>query len=93
LAEAAHTRENKIKFMEKLMNSQQNDIRPPRLDIIHAVLESALDSGVQNCITACRRLLRADLGGWRRHANRTDGQVVLDAYDDMRADEGRDIQE
>jgi hypothetical protein len=70
-----------------MMNLHDNRWRPPRLEIIRAVLESALDAGAQEYVAACRRPLRADLIGWRRHADREDWRVVLDAYEDMRAGE------
>jgi hypothetical protein len=70
-----------------MMNSHDNRSLPPRLDIIRAVLGSALDAGAQEYVAACRRLLHADLIGWRRHADREDWKIVLEAYEDMRADE------
>jgi hypothetical protein len=69
------------------MNWQDNCSRPPRLHIIHAMLESALDAGAQEYVATCRRLLHADLIGWRRHADREDWKAILEAYEDMRADE------
>jgi hypothetical protein len=69
------------------MSLQDNCLRPPRLDIVRVMLESALDTGAQEYVAACRRLLWADLIGWRRHAEREGWKIVLEAYKDMRADE------
>ena len=70
-----------------------NRATPPRRDIIRDVLESALDAGAQDYVAACRRLLSADLIGWRKHADRRDWQAVLEAYEDLRADQSFGLEE
>ena len=62
------------------MNSHDNPSHPPRLDIIPAVLESAFNAGAQVYVAACRRLLRADLIGWRRDADREDWKAMVWAH-------------
>lgn len=69
------------------MDSTINPATPPRLGIIRLVLESALDAGAEDYVTACRRLLGANLKGWRKHAERRDWQAVLEAYEDLCADQ------
>ncbi len=68
------------------MGFSSNPTTPLRLAIICEVLESALDAGVDGYVAACRRLLNANLRGWRKFANKTDWCLVLEAYDELRAE-------
>lgn len=49
----------------------------PRLRIIWRVLERAKDCNDETVIAACRRLLRADRLGWRKHAQAHDKALVF----------------
>ena len=57
----------------------------PKLLVIEAVLEGALDAGAEAYVAACRRLLSANLRGWRKYVDLEDWEMVLDAYGEMRA--------
>jgi hypothetical protein len=57
-----------------------------KIFIVNSVLESSLGAGVEDYVAACRRLLWANLRGWRKHADRNDWKLVFNAYADMRAD-------
>ena len=48
----------------------------PRMKIVWAVLEAAKDAGDSTVIAACRRLIRADRIGWRRHHVPADWNLV-----------------
>ena len=63
---------------------------PPRVAIIHHVLESAREAGVTEYVAMCRRLISADLRGRRMHADRNDWKAVLEAYDELRDSEFAD---
>ena len=65
------------------MTPQESVSRPPRIDIIHTVLESAREAGVTEYVEICRRLLAADRKGWRTHADRQDWNAVLEAYEEV----------
>jgi hypothetical protein len=53
------------------------DCRPPRMMIISDVLESAKDNGDELVVAACRRLIRANTLGWRKHADPADFRLVM----------------
>ena len=57
----------------------------PKLFIIETVLEGALDAGVEAYVAVCRRLLSANLRGWRKYADPKDWAMVLEAYGEMLA--------
>jgi hypothetical protein len=65
------------------MMSRELDQRPPRVHIIAAVLESALDAGASEYVEMCRRLIVADRRGWRTHADQADCEAVLEAYEEI----------
>jgi|GEM_PF-5032723 len=49
----------------------------PRMRIVHDVLEAAKDAGDEMVIAACRRLMRADTLGWKKHAVQADKALVF----------------
>jgi hypothetical protein len=59
------------------------DHRPPRVDIVMAVLESARDAGAIEYVEICVRLLAANRKGWRAHADKGDWKAVLEAYEEV----------
>lgn len=63
----------------------------PKLFIIETVLEGALDAGAEAYVAACRRLLSANLRGWRKYADPKDWATVLEAYGEMRDAEFGDV--
>ena len=65
------------------MHSLHSVSRPPRMDIVDAVLESALDAGVTEYVSICRRLIVANRRGWNSHADKNDWKAVLEAYEDV----------
>lgn len=48
----------------------------PRKKMIFGVLEAAKDAGDAAVICACRRLIKADRLGWRKHAAPADRAMV-----------------
>jgi hypothetical protein len=50
----------------------------PRMMVTWQVLEAAKDAGDQLVIAACRRIIAADLIGWRKHGNPADYRLVLE---------------
>ena len=63
------------------------EMSSPKLFIIEAVLVGALDAGAEAYVVACRRLLSANLRGWRKYADLKDWEMVLEAYSELRAAE------
>ena len=61
------------------------EMSSPKLFIIEAVLVGALDAGAEAYVVACRRLLSANLRGWRKYADPKDWAMVLEAYGEMLA--------
>ncbi|UVC17568.1 hypothetical protein [Mesorhizobium onobrychidis] len=53
----------------------------PRMQIVWDVLEAAKDNGDEMMIAACRRLIVADRLGWKKHADRTDIELVTSLAD------------
>ena len=51
-------------------------VTPPRTRIIWSVLEGAKDVQDETVVGACRRLIRADRLGWRKHHNPADWALV-----------------
>lgn len=52
------------------------DNRPPRMQMVWDVLESALDNSDALVVGACRRLIAADRIGWRKHTDPGDWALV-----------------
>lgn len=52
----------------------------PRMTITWDVLEAAKDAGDETVIAACRRIIRADRLGWKKHGNAEDMKLVLEFY-------------
>ncbi len=50
----------------------------PRMQIVWQVLEAAKDNNDPMVIAACRRLLMANILGWRKHAKAADWKLVLE---------------
>ncbi len=50
----------------------------PRIIIVWAVLGAAKDAGDHAVVAACRRLIRADTIGWRKHAEPADKRLVAE---------------
>ena len=65
------------------MNGRNESSRPPRIDIIHAVLESALDAGATEYVHICGRLLAAERRGWKSMPTEPIGEAMLGAYEDV----------
>lgn len=59
------------------------DNRPPRMRIVHRVLDAAKDNQDDMVIGACRRLMRANAIGWRTHADPADWQLVKFFYGEL----------
>ena len=53
----------------------------PRMQIVWGVLEAAKDNGDEIVIATCRRLIVADRLGWKKHAQRTDIELVMSLAD------------
>ena len=61
---------------------------PPRKAIIWEVLDAAKDAGMDDVAAACRRLLTADMLGWKKHHKPADWQTVTFAFEHVcRGDE------
>lgn len=56
----------------------------PRRQIILTVLEAAKDAGDEMMTAACRRLIVAERGGFRRNANPADWRMVQWMYSEIR---------
>ena len=52
----------------------------PRMTITWQVLEGAKSAGDEAVIAACRRIIRADRLGWKRHGDPADLALVLEFY-------------
>lgn len=52
-------------------------VQPPRMMITWDVLERALAAGDDFVVAACRRVIRANHIGRRKHGNPADMQVIL----------------
>ena len=64
------------------MHSLHSVSRSPRMDLVHAVFESALDAGVTEYVSICRRLIVANRPRMERHADKHHWKAVLEAYED-----------
>jgi hypothetical protein len=53
----------------------------PRMQITWTVLEAAKDAGDEMVISACRRLINANLIGWRKHHDPKDYALVREFYE------------
>lgn len=53
----------------------------PRMQITWSVLEAALDAGDEMVIAACRRIITANIIGWRKHGSPVDYRLVLEFYE------------
>lgn len=47
------------------------------MQIVWDVLEAAKDAGDAQVIAACRRIIKADRIGWRKHGNPADLRIVI----------------
>lgn len=55
-----------------------NERRSPKMQIIWNVLEAAKDNNDAMVIAVCRRLLWANILGWKKHARCDDIKLVLE---------------
>jgi hypothetical protein len=58
-----------------------NSQMAPRMQIVWQVLEAAKDAGDDMVVETCRRIIRANLIGWRKHGNPADLRFVLEFAD------------
>jgi len=54
------------------------DNSPLRMKIVWQVLEAAKDNNDVTVINACRRLINANIIGWRKHHNPADMALVME---------------
>lgn len=57
------------------------DTMNPRMQITWSVLRRAKDAGDNLIVAACRRIIRADQLGWRKHGRKADLALVYSAYE------------
>lgn len=66
-----------IHFGKRTRDSMWSINQPPRMDVVWSVLEKAKSAGDNRVANAARRLINAHRLGWKKHAEKSDIDLVF----------------